>query len=72
MMMDLKKAFDSVNHQKLLYKLYHYGVQGPAYKLLNLYLSHRQQFVFANDSQSELKVVKYGVPQGSILGPFFS
>ena len=69
MMMDLKKAFDTINHEKLLHKLYHYGIGGPTHELLTSYLSERKQFVYANNFQSELQQVTLGVPQGSILGP---
>ena len=69
MMMDLKKAFDTVNHEKLLHKLYHYGIRGPTHELLTSYLSERKQFVYADNFQPELQQVTCGVPQGSILGP---
>ena len=68
MMMDLKKAFDTVNHEKLLHKLYHYGIGGPIYELLTSYLSERKQFVYANNFQSELQQVTFGIPQCSIFG----
>ena len=54
MMMDLKKAFDTVNHEKLLHKLYHYCIRGPTHVLFTSYLSERKQFVYANNLQSEL------------------
>ena len=69
MMMDLKKALDTVNHEKLLHKLYHYGIRDPTHELLTSYLSERKQFVYANNLQSELQQVTFGVPQGSILEP---
>ena len=52
-----------------LQKLYHYGIRGPTHELLTSYLSERKQFVHANNLQSELQQVTFGVPQGSILGP---
>ena len=67
--MDLKKAFDTVNHEKLLHKLYHYLTRGSTHELLTSYLSERKQFVYANNFQSELQQVTFGVSEGSILGP---
>ena len=66
---DFKKAFDSVDHDILLCKLYHYGVRGVAYNFFKSYLSNRYQFVSLNDACSSLKLITHGVPQGSILGP---
>ena len=69
MMIDLKKKFDIVKYEKLLHKLYHYYIRGPTHELLTSYLSERNQFVYANNLQSELQQVTFGVPYGSILGP---
>ena len=69
MMMDLKKSFVTLNHEKFLHKLYHYGIKGPTQELLKSYLSERKQFVYATNHQSELQQVTFGVPQGFILGP---
>ena len=67
--MDLAKAFDTVNHQLLLEKLYNYGIRGSAYSLLKSYLNNRQQRVKLNKVSSHLETVDMGVPQGTILGP---
>ena len=67
--LDIKKAFDSVSHYKLLKKLEHYGIRGVANQLLQSYLSERKQFVSINNDSSSLKSINFGVPQGSILGP---
>ena len=63
---DLEKAFDTVDHQILLQKLYHYGIRGLAH---NWFKSNRQWFVFISGSSSELIPIKCGVPQGSTLAP---
>ena len=69
MLMDLRKAFDTVSHKILLKKLCHYGIRGTAHSLLYSYLSNRQQFVSANSYNSTTRPINIGVPQGSILGP---
>ena len=69
LLMDLRKACDTVSHRILLHKLLHYGIRGPAYTLIESYLSDRQQFVSINNIESSSKLISIGVPQGSILGP---
>ena len=66
---DLKKAFDTVNHKILLKKLYAYGIRGSILKWLDSYLSDRLQYVYYNGSESNSDSITCGVPQGSILGP---
>ena len=66
---DYSKAFDCVEHRILLSKLKHLGVRGNAYKLIESYLSNRKQRVFYNGQYSEPICIKYGVPQGSVMGP---
>ena len=66
---DLKKAFDTVDHLILLNKCYNYGIRGQIYNLLKSYLNNRLHFTSVGNKKSTKKKVKYGVPQGSILGP---
>ena len=66
---DLKKAFDTVDHNILANKLEHYGIRGLAKDWVCSYLEKIRQYVCINDSNSECLDVKCGVPQGSILGP---
>jgi hypothetical protein len=66
---DLRKAFDTVNHNYLLLKLQHYGIRGLALDYIRSYLSDRHQYVTINDTTSSTLPITVGVPQGSILGP---
>jgi hypothetical protein len=72
---ELEKVFNSVNHDILLSKLLYYGINGKAKLLLESYLQNRYQTVqitnshFNSNTISEWAKIKYGVPQGSILGP---
>ena len=66
---DLKKAFDTVNHVILFKKLDHYGIRGNALDWFKSYLTNRKQYSFFNGVNSELKDISCGVPQGSVLGP---
>ena len=66
---DLQKAFDTVNHDILLSKLNHYCIRGLAFDWFKSYLSDRTQYETINNERSEIQTIKYGVPQGSIVGP---
>ena len=67
---DFAKAFDSVNHDLILYKLkYQFNIDGTMLNFLKSYLEDRTQRVVINGEQSGLVNVNSGVPQGSILGP---
>ena len=66
---DLTKAFDTVNHKILLEKLDYYGIRGICNDLIRSYLSNRQQTVYIAQESSTMRLVKSGVPQGSVLGP---
>jgi len=66
---DLRKAFDTVDHSKLIQKMYNLGIRGIELEWFKNYLTNRKQFVFINGKCSSLQLIKIGVPQGSILGP---
>ncbi|BHF82429.1 hypothetical protein SprV_0802556700 [Sparganum proliferum] len=66
---DFKKAFDSVPHQLLLYKLSRIGVRGKLLKWIENFLIGRSQTVRLGGQQSAEVTVTSGVPQGSVLGP---
>ena len=66
---DLKNAFDTVDHELLLEKRNVYGIRGVANKWLQNDLSNRKQYVVIYDGCSDLLDMICGVPQGSVLGP---
>ena len=66
---DLKKAFDTVDHDILCKKLHFYGGHCVSHKWIQSYLENRKQFVNFNNCDSEILNVSCGVPQGSIVGP---
>ena len=66
---DLSRAFDTVSHDILVEKLRFYGFSCKAYDLVKSYLSERSQYVSYGGNYSKFNSVKYGVPQGSVLGP---
>ena len=67
--LDLAKAFDSVDHEILLSKLPKYGIRGNILNFFKSYLTSRSQFVKIGRTESSALPIKFGVPQGSILGP---
>ena len=70
--LDISKAFDTLDHQILFTKLEHYnGIRDAAPQWIKSYFSCRWQFVQINQTCSSTRTIKYGVPQGSILGPLF-
>ena len=69
---DLTKAFDTVDHNILLQKMFHYGIRGNVYNLFQSYLSNRKQYVKVNNVDSDMRTVKCGAPQGSYLVHYYS
>ena len=67
---DLQKAFDTLDHQILIQKLEKYGYRGPILEIMKSYLSDRRQYVITKSTSSNKKLIKTGVLQGSVLGPF--
>ena len=67
--LDLKKAFNTVDHHILFFWIYFYGVRGKSLNWFESYLNERHQYVSFQGSTSEIEYIKCGVPQRSILGP---
>ena len=68
-LLDFKKAFDVVDHEILCKKLLIYGFHEDTVDFFKSYLSERTQQVHINNQFSDKKIINFGVPQGSILGP---
>ena len=64
-----RSLFDTISHEKLLCKLYKYGIRGNTHALIGSYLSNRKQYVSVLGENSDELSVLFGVPQGSVLGP---
>ena len=69
LLLDIKKAFDSVSHSILLQKFEHYGIRGIANSLLKTYLEKRKQYVSIATHNLTDCMIQFGVPKGSILEP---
>ena len=69
-LLDLSAAFDTIDYQKLLDLLNNsFGISGDTLRWFKSYLQERIQMVQIGSSTSEPVTLKYGVPQGSVLGP---
>ena len=68
--LDLKKAFDTVNHSILFEKLEHYGIRGLPLQLFQSYLSNRKQYVSYNNTPSYITTNKYCVPKAQYWGHY--
>ena len=66
---DLSIAFVTIDHDTLLRKIYHYVIRGNSHKLISSYLTNRYQYVKVNNEVSDNLLIKFGVPQRSVLGP---
>ena len=69
--LDLSKAFDTLNFDILLYKLKYYGIYGTSLNLITSYLTNGFQYVQFENSESGLREIKAGIPQGSIFQCFY-
>ena len=67
--LDFSKAFDKVDHEILVRKLYNFGIRGPLLVWLTNFLENRFQTVCIGGVKSVRCIVKSGVPQGTVLGP---
>ena len=70
LLLDLSAAFDTVDHDILLTRLHsEYSISGIAIEWFHSYLTSHSQFVLIKGCRSQSRELKWGVPQGSVLGP---
>ena len=69
--LDLRKAFDTINHRILIAKLQNYGFRGVPLAWIESFLCNRKQRVKINNTFSEYCTLNIGLPQGTILAPLF-
>lgn len=67
--LDVKQAFNTVNHELVTSNLYSYGYRGPFFLFLQSYFSERSQTVSLGSVKSNTVRLQCGVPQGAVLGP---
>ena len=67
--LDFSKAFDKVPHQRLIYKLHHYGIHGHLLTWIKQFLTNRTQCVMLDGQESFFTMVSSGIPQGTVLAP---
>ena len=70
-LLDLQKAFDTVDHQILLAELNYYEIRGVSNDWFKSYLSNSNQYVFINEYEFGLAAINFVVPQGSIIPSIF-
>ena len=63
------KAFDTITHDKVITKLHKLGFSPESLRLISSYLSHGSHFVLIDANASKTRMLYFGIPQGSILGP---
>ena len=68
-LLDFSKAFDKVNHPKLIWKLHQYGIRSHVLRWIQAFLGNRSQSVVVGGEESDSVPVCSGVPQGSVFGP---
>ena len=70
-LLDLSSAFDTIDHDIMISRLRSLGIKGQALQWITSYLQFRTQSVSINGQSSDLTPLRFGVPQGSVLGPQF-
>ena len=68
---DLKTAFDTINHDILLNKLSNYGFRGVTLDFFSSYFNDKKQKTIYFNNESDTSNINYGVPQGLVLGQYY-